>query len=549
MDTTSIVFRLTTIVRSLKVLDIAVAVAGVLAFHVAVGETRRRFKTTQLRGPPVSSFIFGAGKDVLDSPDSGEVYEAWAQEYGVAYEVPLALGKKKIILCDPKAIAHFFAGDTSTYGHTALDKVTLERSVGKGILWAMGENHRRQRRSMSPAFTYASIGKLTPVFYNCVYKVKAGWDEIIDANDEDSAIIEVAQWMNHLSLDSVGLAGFSHDFGALDGKKAPVTQVFEAFQDSSKRNDMSSGVFLLLQVFPALVYIPSPRMRLVRELHYAMVDVCNAMLDKTKKEKEAGALAGREKSIIEVLVQAEGTDSAFYATREEALGSGNLMKALLIAAYESSAINLVWALVELARNPDVQTTLREELLACRADPTYEQLNKGLPYLDAVAHETLRLHPSIPDFERIAEKDDVIPLSEPVHTKAGEVLDSIRVAAGTLVAISTPSVNRSAAIWGIDAKEFRPERWIDKDGITKKAQEIQGHRHLLSFGDGPRMCIGKGIALTMFKVVLSVLMKNYVLEMRDGPNTKIEMGRALSVRPKVAGEQGARLPLRVRRYEG
>lgn len=546
MDTTPIVLRVATIIHSLSAVNVAAILVGIFAFHAAARETRRRFKTTKLRGPLPSSFIFGAGKDVLDSPDTGEVFEAWAQEYGVVYEVPLALGRKKVILCDPKAVAHFFAGDTRTYGHTALDKVTLERSVGKGILWAMGEDHRRQRRSMSPAFTYTSIGKLTPVFYNCIYKVKAAWDGIIGMSGEEGAVIEISQWMNHLSLDSIGLAGFSHDFGALDGRKAPVTRIFEAFQESSKRNDMSSGVFLLLQVFPMLVYIPSPRMRLVRELHYAMVDVCNAMLDQTKKEKEAGALDGRERSIIEVLVQAEGTDTAFYATREEALAQ---MKALLIAAYESSAINLVWALVELARNPEIQITLREELLTCREDPTYEQLNKGFPYLDAVAHETLRLHPSIPDFERIAEEDDVIPLSEPVRTKTGGVVDCIRVAAGTLVGISTPSINRSTAIWGVDAKKFRPERWIEKDGIAKKAQEVQGHRHLLSFGDGPRMCIGKGIALAMFKVVFSVLVKNYVFEMRDGPDTRIEMGRALSVRPKVAGEQGARLPLRVKRHEG
>ncbi|KAI5994730.1 cytochrome P450 [Pisolithus albus] len=546
MDTTAIVLRLATIIHSLSAVNVAAILVGILAFRAAIRETRKRFKTTKLRGPPPSSFIFGAGKDVLDSPDTGEVYEAWAQEYGAVYEVPLALGRKKVLLCDPKAVAHFFAGDTRIYGHTALDKVTLERSVGKGILWAMGEDHRRQRRSMSPAFTYTSIGKLTPLFYNCVYKVKAAWDGIIGMSGEEGAVIEVSQWMNHLSLDSIGLAGFSHDFGALDGRKAPVTRIFEAFQESSKRNDMSSGVFLLLQVFPMLVYIPSPRMRLVRELHYAMVDVCNAILDQTKKEKEAGALDGREKSIIEVLVQAEGTDTAFYATREEALAQ---MKALLIAAYESSAINLVWALVELARNPEIQTTLREELLTCREDPTYEQLNKGFPYLDAVAHETLRLHPSIPDFERIAEEDDVIPLSEPVRTKTGEVVDCIHVAAGTLVGISTPSINRSTAIWGANAKKFRPERWIERDGIAKKAQEVQGHRHLLSFGDGPRMCIGKGIALAMFKVVFSVLVKNYVFEMRDGPDTKIELGRALSVRPKVAGEQGARLPLRVKRYEG
>ena len=60
-----------------------------------------------------------------------------------------------------------------------------------------------------------------------------------------------------------------------------------------------------------------------------------------------------------------------------------------------------WALIELAKNPDMQTKLRTELLEFGADPTYDQLPNNLPYLDAVVHETLRLHPPIPDFIRMA----------------------------------------------------------------------------------------------------------------------------------------------------
>ena len=59
-----------------------------------------------------------------------------------------------------------------------------------------------------------------------------------------------------------------------------------------------------------------------------------------------------------------------------------------------------WALIELSQHPDFQTRLREELLVFGADPTYDQLKANLPYLDAVVHETLRLHPAIPEFTRI-----------------------------------------------------------------------------------------------------------------------------------------------------
>lgn len=191
----------------------------------------------------------------------------------------------------------------------------------------------------------------------------------------------------------------------------------------------------------------------------------------------------------------------------------------------------------------MQTKLRNELTYHGIDPTYDQLTNGLPYLDAVVHEILRIHPPIVEFTRVvcprllspppllpdnhlssislsdvfaaplmtddhttlpqAIEDDVIPISEPVRTKSGELVDSLTIAKGTLVAISMESMNRSAAVWGDDAKVFRPSRWLEdangQNGIPAKAKEIQGHRHLLTFVDGPRTCLGKNFALAELKV--------------------------------------------------
>ena len=97
----------------------------------------------------------------------------------------------------------------------------------------------------------------------------------------------------------------------------------------------------------------------------------------------------------------------------------------------------------------------------------------------------------------AIEDDVVPLSEPIRTKSGELADSLTVAKGTLVAISIESMNRSAAIWGEDAKDFQPSRWLED--APAKAKEIQGYRHLLTFVNGPRACLGKNFAVTEFKV--------------------------------------------------
>ncbi|KAJ7701255.1 hypothetical protein B0H17DRAFT_924748, partial [Mycena rosella] len=50
------------------------------------------------------------------------------------------------------------------------------------------------------------------------------------------------------------------------------------------------------------------------------------------------------------------------------------------------------------------------------------------------------------------------------------------------------------LWGPDAKEFKPERWLNEITVRK----FQGHRHLLSFHDGPRICLGRSFALAEFK---------------------------------------------------
>lgn len=99
----------------------------------------------------------------------------------------------------------------------------------------------------------------------------------------------------------------------------------------------------------------------------------------------------------------------------------------------------------------------------------------------------------------ATEDDVIPLSDPIYTRSGDLVDRIAVARGTQIGIPAGCINRSDAIWGADAKVFLPERWLEEGGIPNAAQEVQGYRHLLTFVDGPRSCLGKGFAVTEFKV--------------------------------------------------
>ncbi|KAG1902036.1 uncharacterized protein F5891DRAFT_1219068 [Suillus fuscotomentosus] len=71
------------------------------------------------------------------------------------------------------------------------------------------------------------------------------------------------------------------------------------------------------------------------------------------------------------------------------------------------------------------------------------------------------------------------------------------------------------------------------------------KHLLTLiVDDPRTCLGKDFAIVEFKMVLSVLVKNFVFEMRDGLDIPVEIARGYLPRPQVVGEDSIGVPLRV-----
>ena len=89
----------------------------------------------------------------------------------------------------------------------------------------------------------------------------------------------------------------------------------------------------------------------------------------------------------------------------------------------------------------------------------------------------------------------------MRTASGEMTESISIAKGTFILIPAKAINCSSAIWGPDAKQFKPDRWLTEEGISGRAKEVQGHRHLLTFIDGPRTCLGKDFAIAEFKVII------------------------------------------------
>ncbi|KAI4527156.1 cytochrome P450 [Schizophyllum commune Loenen D] len=541
--------------------DVLIVVSSIYFLHKVFRKVTSRsgVPTTPLRGPPSPNWLFGVHRDIVRAKDPGAVWENWQREYGLVYATPAPLGETRIALFDPKALAHFYARETWTYVNPRISKMIIENMFGPGILVAEGENHKRQRKALSPAFSNTAIRSLTPVFYDSAYKVKAVWDGLLESSPKEGAIIDVQYWMNRISLDSIGIAGFGHDFRTLSGAPSPVIDSFEAFGKLSNTL-LGTLIFVLSPYIPLLGKIPTERKRLTDRVRGALTVIADELLEEGRGEgEEAG-----KKSIVGQIIRAEQGTNDLRLTREEVLAQN----VLLLAGYETTSSQLLfWALIELSKNPDVQQKLRDELAGLgNQDATWEHFTNGLPYLEAVTLETLRLHPSVGITTRVASEDDIIPLSAPVETKDGSPVSQILVRKGTYVCAPIHAINRSPALWGADAGEFKPERWLDltggegkedgdgvnglkgkgiklDDGKLGAARELQGHKHLMTFIDGPRMCLGRGFALAEFKSVLSTLIKNYIFEWPHGEDKQILRYRTIVFRPRVEGEDGPRVPLR------
>jgi hypothetical protein len=96
---------------------------------VVVLRYNRHSHRTKLMGPSTKNLLFGFSKEILNMPDYSHLFEDWERQYGSVYHIPTLFGLKNIVLCDPKAITHHYAGDTFTYRQAPSTRFFFETFV------------------------------------------------------------------------------------------------------------------------------------------------------------------------------------------------------------------------------------------------------------------------------------------------------------------------------------------------------------------------------------------------------------------------------------
>ncbi|CAG4937129.1 unnamed protein product [Colias eurytheme] len=229
-------------------------------------------------------------------------------------------------------------------------------------------------------------------------------------------------------------------------------------------------------------------------------------LDKGKtSEKQTDYLLDKNITFLDLLISQSGGMNGYtnLELREEVF-------TFLVAATDTSAVTMGFALKLLGKYPEVQQKVYEELHAVFGDSERLLERDDLPklqYLERVIKETLRLYPSVPIIIRTTTEDS--PLN-----------DDIIFPKGAGVALSIYGVHRNPKVWGQDADCFNPDRFLP--------ERIKGMHpcSFIPFSHGPRNCLGYQYAMTSIKTALSAILRRYKVidepEKSPAPNIRIKL---------------------------
>ncbi|KAI3607724.1 cytochrome p450 [Moniliophthora roreri] len=363
-----------------------------------------------------------------------------------------------------------------------------------------------------------------PTFNEITLKLR---DSISRKVQDGPQEVEILSWMSRTALELVGQSGLGYSFDPLTDENCahPYPKALKGLLSLLAVTFWSRTYVLpwLTNFIPARMlrtlsfYWPSSNLHQGRELSDYMWQLSLEIYHEKMQALNQGDQAvveqiGKGKDIMSVLI-----NENLKASEEDRLDEGELIgqvsRTLIFAAMDTTSSALARTLLLLAENPSVQTRLREELVQARQDNDGHDLGYdtlvSLPYLDCICRETLRLYPPVPRLMRTTAKDTVLPLSTPVTGTDGSVITEIPVPAHTNVYISILGSNRNTSLWGPDALEWKPERWLEPLPAVVPEARIPGvYSHLMTFNGGGRSCIGFKFSQLEMKVVLAHLIETF-----------------------------------------
>ncbi|KAI0872857.1 cytochrome P450 [Hypoxylon argillaceum] len=447
---------------------------------------------------------------------------------------------ERIVVATPEALAEVLT--TKSYQFVKPQSVVtgLKRIAGDGILLAEGDHHKLQRKTLLPAFAYRHIRDLNGLMWEISSYAVASLTQAVAAVSKADAqpyIVDINEWASKTTLDIILVAGIGQNIDSVRGEDSNYKNLRKIYKSIFTPSSQDLILFILrIWILPSWVlpYVPLKRNVELVEAGRELREICRELIRQKRSELESEIADKTEKDILTVALSYGGF------TEDELVEQ---LLTFLAAGHETTATSLGWSIFALAKNPEMQTRLREEIRTHLRSPSSSSphsaeelatiIDNHMPYLRAICLEVLRYFAPVPITFRQAAVDTTI--------------SGTPIPAGTQIAICPRATNHDVSLWGDDAKVFNPDRYLsqpkqeytdplDDNGEGESSKKNVGTRSnyaTLTFLHGPRSCIGQSFARSELAILLATLVGRFEFALANEAlrdETKLKLRRGATNRP-------------------
>ncbi|KAF9188584.1 hypothetical protein BGZ50_001237 [Haplosporangium sp. Z 11] len=412
------------------------------------------------------------------------------EKFGSYYSISLPGIGRIINISDPDMIDHVLRGNFWAYEKGAHLRNTLGPLVGQA----------------SHIFNVKSFRAYTSDVF--CREAQLVIDYLSTAADTDK-VIDLQSIFYLFTLDSFGEIAFGQAFGCLNDPEQPV-EFAEAFDrlNHALSERVISPIWKLKDWWTGHGDIVRKDTQTVHEFAYNVI----------KKRRQAPPNEKGHKDLMQLFMDA--TDEHGQPLSDEML-KDELIN-MILAGRDTTAQALSWMFYLMHRSEassEIISQLKEETDSVLNGglPTYES-TKQQKYAEACFYEALRLYPSVPQNIKVCVQDDVLPHGP-------------RIYKGENVGWCSWAMGRLESLWGPDAKEYKPDRWL--------SGEKPSPSKFVSFHLGPRTCLGQQFATIEAITIISMLFQKFSFELVE-PDIEPAYTPALTL-PMMNG-----LPVRIKR---
>ncbi|XP_010431923.1 PREDICTED: alkane hydroxylase MAH1-like [Camelina sativa] len=494
---------------SISLLDVSIAIICLVLFRCLFFKKR---KDHAFRSWPVLGMIPGFLLELHRIYDFGvEIFET--ADLTFLFTGPWFTGMDMLFTVDPANIHYILSSNFSNYTKGADFKEVFD-VFGEMIFSSDAELWKNQRKAAQYMLNHQGFQKLS--MSTTRRKLYDGLVPLFDQCCEEEKVVDLQEVFKRFTFDTTFFLVTGCDPKSLS-IEMPEVEYAKAL------DDLGEGIFYR-HIKPKFLWKLQNLFGLGQEKRMteadATFDRVSAKYISAKREEirskgiDHHQSDGESEDLLSSHIKLDTTKYELLKPSEDKFLRDTIL-AFNLAGRDTMASALSWFLWLLSQNPQVVTKIRKEIIDKSISKTgsnvLENLDK-LVYLHAALYESMRLYPPVVFQRKSPIKADLLP--------SGHKVD-----ANSVIIIYLYGLGRMTAVWGEDATEFKPERWISGTGGLRHSPSFK----FLSFNAGPRTCPGKQLAMTLMKTVVVEILQNYDIKVIKGQKIEPESGLMLHMK--------------------